>query len=223
MTLLELQPNLNAGTDLPPAAGNLDMYDERWLVTKAKSGQDDAFGELYKRHHSRIYRTALRILRNQQDAEDAAQKAFQRAFVNLKRFRGDSTFTTWLTRIVINESLMLLRQRRASEPIHENRVGGEQMDQGLAIRSTRLTPEELLWQTERRAALFHAISKLREKLRTIVFHRELEGLTSAETAQILGLSVSAVKARAFHARRFLRRHLERKFDAGESVAKPQKE
>jgi len=144
--------------------------DELWLVAKAKSGHEDAFGELYKRHRVKAHRTALRILRNQQDAEDAVQRAFQRALVNLERFREDSTFSTWLTRIAINEALMLLRQRRTREP------------------------------------LFH----LRENLRIIVLHRDLKGLTSAETAKLLGLTVSTVKARTFRARKFLRKHLERK-------------
>src|SRR5215468_460599 len=86
---------------------------ERTLVAKAKSGCSSAFEELYERHRPGIYQTVLHILRNQQDAEDAVQRSFQRAFTNLHRFRGDSTFSTWLTRIAINEALMLLRQRRA--------------------------------------------------------------------------------------------------------------
>src|SRR5215510_7055187 len=88
--------------------------DERRLVAEARSGCSSAFGELYERHRRRIYRSALRILRNQEDAEDAVQRCFQRAFTNLARFRGDSTFSTWLTRVAINEALMLLRQRRTN-------------------------------------------------------------------------------------------------------------
>src|SRR5450755_1727094 len=93
--------------------------DERWLITQAKSGSSTAFGELYDRHQLRIYRTALRILRNRQDAEDAVQLSFQRAFTNLHRFREDSTFSTWVTRIAINDALMMLRQRRASTRLQE--------------------------------------------------------------------------------------------------------
>jgi len=102
--------------EVQTAVGNEDACDECWLVAKAKSGHEDAFGELYKRHKLKAHCTALRILRNQQDAEDAVQRAFQRALVNLERFREDSTFSTWLTRIAINEALMLLRQRRPREP-----------------------------------------------------------------------------------------------------------
>src|SRR5580692_3001058 len=77
--------------------------DERLLVVQARTGRSSAFGELYERHRLKIHRTALRILRNEEDAEDVAQRAFQRAFTNLYRFRGDSAFSTWVTRIAINE------------------------------------------------------------------------------------------------------------------------
>src|SRR3984957_486999 len=207
---LEVQPSGNVIRGLPGTAANEDAPDERSLVAKAKSGHDDAFGELYNRHHLRAYRTALRILRNQQDAEDAVQRAFQRALVNLDRFREDSTFSTWLTRIAINEALMLLRQRRTREPLPENRVDPDQGYGDLDFADGRPTPEEVLCETERRAALLQAVGQLRENLRIIVLHRDLKGLTSAETAKFLGLTVSTVKARTFRARKFLRKHLERK-------------
>jgi RNA polymerase sigma-70 factor, ECF subfamily len=222
MFVYELQPRLNAARSLPLAAGTQGIYDEHSLVAKAKSGHDDAFGELYERHQHSAYRTALRILRNQQDAEDAVQRAFQRALVNLQRFREDSTFSTWLTRIVINEALMLLRQRRTREPLHENSVDAAKGDRGVEIADGRPTPEEILCESERRATLRQAIAELRENLRVVVLHRELQGLTSAETAQRLGLTVSAVKARTFHARRSLRKHLQRKFVTAGLPAEPQK-
>jgi RNA polymerase sigma-70 factor (ECF subfamily) len=193
-------------------AGEAPSTDERWLVAQAKSGSSTAFGELYDRHRLRIYHTAFRILRNRQDAEDAVQRSFQRAFTNLSRFRQDSAFSTWVTRIAINDALMLLRQRRANTPLQENNDNTEappildQADKGP-------TPEQALAETERRAAVLQAIAHLRESLRTMVLLRELQGLTSAETARRLGLTASAVKARTFHARRHLRQHLERKYKA----------
>jgi len=222
MSVLELQPRVNAVRGFPLADGNQGIYDEHSLVAKAKSGHQEAFGELYKRHQLKTYRAALRILRNQQDAEDAVQRAFQRALVNLERFREDSAFSTWLTRIVINEALMLLRQRRAGEPLGGNRSDEEQRDGAVVIADKRPTPEQLLCENERRTALLQAIGRLRENLRVVVLHRELRGLTNAETAQILGLSVGAVKARAFHAKRFLRKSLERKLQRGQFVAKSRK-
>jgi RNA polymerase sigma factor (sigma-70 family) len=190
--------------------GKAPSTDERWLVTQAKSGSSTAFGELYDRHRLRTYRTAFRILRNRQDAEDAVQRSFQRAFTNLCRFRGDSTFSTWVTRIAINEALMLLRQRRANTRLRENNDDTEATSV-LDPADKGPTPEQTLAETERRAAVLQAISHLRESLRTVVLLRELQGLTSAETAQRLGLTVSAVKARTFHARRCLRRHFEREY------------
>lgn len=184
--------------------------DELLLVAQARTGRSSAFGELYEHHRLRIHRTALRILRNQEDAEDVAQRAFQRAFTNLDRFRGDSAFSTWVTRIAINEALMLLRQRRTSTTLSEDDSHGDGESCFLDLPDKGPTPEEILAATERRVAVLQAVSHLRESLRVVVLLRELQGLTSVETARRLGLSVAAVKARTFHARRHLRRHLERK-------------
>jgi RNA polymerase sigma-70 factor, ECF subfamily len=222
MFVFKLQPTVNAPRSLPLAANIQGIGDEHSLVVKAKSGHGDAFGELYNRYQRKAYCTALRILRNQQDAEDAAQRAFQRALVNLHRFRQDSTFSTWLTRIVINEALMLLRQRRTREPLYESRVDAERGDGAPEIADGGPTPEELLCESERRATLRQAIAELRENLRVVVHHRELQGLTSAETAQRLGLTVSAVKARTMHARRFLKKHVERNFKRASALSRLQK-
>jgi RNA polymerase sigma-70 factor, ECF subfamily len=193
------------------------------LVAQAKSGSSLAFGELYGRHRLKIYRVAFRILRNQQDAEDAVQRSFQRAFTKLSRFREDSAFATWVTRIAINEALMLLRGRHSSQPLLENSVHAEPGQGRAEVADGGPTPEEILCQSERRTSLLHAIGQLRENLRVIVLHRELQGLTSKETAHRLGLTVSAVKARTFHARRSLRKHFERKFARSGSLVKLKKE
>jgi RNA polymerase sigma factor (sigma-70 family) len=220
MFAFEIQPGINSGGSLPLASVDQGASDERALVAKAKSGHDDAFGELYNRHQRKAFSTAFRILRNEQDAEDAVQRAFQRALVNLARFREDSTFSTWLTRIVINDSLMLLRQRRTREPLHESNVDDSQVDPAAEIADGRPTPLEILCESERRATVHQAIAQLRESLRVVVLHTELQGLTSRETARRLGLTVSAVKARTFHARRFLKRHLERNFKRAGALSKP---
>ena len=181
------------------------------LVAQAKSGRSSAFGELYDLHRVRIYHTAFRILRNRQDAEDATQRSFQRAFTNLARFREDSAFSTWVTRIAINEALMMLRHRRADKAVQgiDDTEGSFVLD----LADKALTPEQAFSENELRAAVIHAISNLRENLRTVVLLRELQGLTSAETARRLGLTVSAVKARTFHARRYLRKYLEPQYRA----------
>ena len=183
--------------------------EDRLLVSKAKLGDAHAFGELYERHRSKTCSIAFRILRNEHDAEDAVQRSFQRAFVNLSRFREDSAFSTWVTRITINEALMMLRQRRPSAtlPEHDNDAAGTHSPVDLS--DDRPTPEQELAQTELRSSVTHAISKLRHSLRVVVLLREIHGLTSAETARRLGLTVSAVKARTFHARRHLRKYFKK--------------
>jgi RNA polymerase sigma-70 factor, ECF subfamily len=189
---------------------------ERWLVAQAKSGHPSAFGDLYECHQMRIYRAAFRILRNRQDAEDAAQRSFQRAFANLDKFREDSAFLTWVTRIAINEALMMLRQRRVTIPIFESSNGEAQSAPAFDPADERPTPEQAAAQSERRTDVIKAISCLRKSLRSVLLLRDFHGLTSAETARQLGLTVSAVKARTRHARRHLRQHLERKYKAARS-------
>jgi RNA polymerase sigma-70 factor (ECF subfamily) len=190
--------------------GNGASTDEQKLVVQAKSGHSSAFGELYERHQLKIYRSAFRILRNEQDAEDAVQQSFQHAFVNLHRFRGDSAFATWVTRIAINEALMMLR---VTTPFFETNNNDVNPTSPIDLPDDRPTPEQAFAEKESRAVVAHAISRLRKNLRTVAVLRELQGLSNAETARRLGLTVTAVKARTFHARRHLREHLEGKCTA----------
>ena len=188
----------------------LEASEESGLVAKAKSGCSTAFGQLYELHRAMVYRTIFRVLRHKEDAEDAVQRCFQRAFTNLPRFRGDSRFSTWVTRIAINEALMLVRQRRANIPLRESNHEETESAFVLNLADDGSSPEEALATNELHAVLIQAISDLREKLRTVTLLREFEGLTNEETAQCLGLTVAAVKTRIFHARRLLRRRLEQK-------------
>ena len=170
--------------------GNCALTDEQKLVEQAKSGHSSAFGELYERHQLKIYRSAFRILRNEQDAEDAVQQSFQRAFVNLHRFRGDSAFATWVTRIAINEALMMLRRRRVTTPLFETSNDDVNPTSPIDLPDDRPTPEQAFAEKESRAVVAHAISRLRKNLRTVALLRELQGLSNAETARRLGLTVS---------------------------------
>jgi RNA polymerase sigma-70 factor, ECF subfamily len=183
--------------------------DDRSFVAQATAGYPHAFGELYERHRSKTYRIVFRILRNRQDSEDAVQRAFQRAFINLHKFRGESTFSTWITRIAMNEALMLLRQRRKMIPLSTTSNETTEAVPALDLRDEHPTPERALAETELHTIVRGAISRLRLSLRSVVVLHELQGLSSVETAQRLGLSVGAVKARLFHARRHLRQRLER--------------
>lgn len=190
------------------------LADERLLVAQAKSGRSSSFGELYERHRLRVYHTAFRILRNRQDAEDAVQRSFQRAFTNLCRFREDSAFSTWVTRIAINEALMMLRQRRVTTPLFETNNDDVNTTSVLNLADDGPNPEQALAENEDRAAVTNAISRLRESLRSVALLRELQELSNVETARRLGLTVTAVKARTFHARRHLRKYFEGKHKFG---------
>ena len=191
--------------------------DEGRLVAQAKSGSSSAFGQLYERYRLRVYNTTYQVLRQRQDAEDAVQRSFQRALTNLARFREDSKFSTWVTRIAINEALMLLRQRRPSTPLSEVNHDDAETAGFVELVDGTPSPEQTAAAKELRDALTRAVSRLRKNLRTVVLLREFRGLTSEETARHLGLTVAAVKARIFHARRCLRRHLERQLRPGSNT------
>ena len=184
--------------------------DERRLVAQAKSGSSCAFGQLYERHRLRVYNTTYRVLRQRQDAEDAVQRCFQRAFTNLARFREDSKFSTWVTRIAINEALMLLRQRRTTVPLSEVGYDDGEAPCLFEFADRTASPEQTVAANELRDALTQAVSRLRKNLRAVILLREFRGLTNKETARRLGLTVAAVKARIFHAKGCLRRNLERR-------------
>jgi len=148
---------------------------EEWrLVAKAKAGCPAAFGQLYERCRVKVYHTVFHVLRHREDAEDAVQRTFQRAFANLARFRGDSRFSTWLTRIAINEALMLLRQRRACTPLSE--TNNEDADSAFVLNLANQdpSPEETLATNEFHILLKQAISDLRKNLRCVILLRELK-------------------------------------------------
>jgi RNA polymerase sigma-70 factor (ECF subfamily) len=187
-----------------------EASDDWGLVTQAKSGCSTAFGQLYERHRAKVYHTVLRVVRQREDAEDAVQRCFQRALTNLARFRGDSRSSTWLTRMAINEGLMLLRQRGANAPLSETCRQDTEIPFVLNLADETPTPEQTVATNELRAALIKTTSDLRKNLRAVVLLREFQGLTNEETAQRVGLTVAAVKTRVFHAGRWLRRQLERK-------------
>lgn len=214
MNVQEATPVTDRGEGPGRSTAKATLTDEPLLVAQAKSGRSSAFGELYERHRLRIYHTAFRILRNRQDAEDAAQRSFQRAFTNLGKFREDSSFSTWVTRIAINEALMMLRQRRVTTPLFETNNDDVNATSALNLADDGPNPEQALAENEDRAAVTNAISRLRENLRTVALLRELQELSNVETARRLGLTATAVKARTFRARRHLRKYFEGKYKVG---------
>ena len=185
-------------------ASDVDKDSDGTLVTAAKGGDTRAFEELVLRHKRRVFAVAQRITNNRDDAEDVVQETFQKVFLHLSNFQEKSRFSTWLTRIAMNEALMLLRRRRGIfEVLSENTDEGAEsafetfVDQGP-------NPEESCLKRERTQLLTEAINRLGPRIRTTILLRDIEERSVAETAQILGTTRSAVKARVFQGRRKLR-------------------
>lgn len=181
---------------------------EQAVVTSAKRGDAQAFETLVKRHEPRILSLALRYTRVREDAEDVVQQSFHKAFVHLRRFEGKSRFSTWLTRIAINEALMLLRKKRSSPevPIADTATADE-TGLPLDFPDSDPSPEDNYLLEEQKRMVSAAVKKLSPRSRRAIELRELGDLSTEETARILGLSIGAVKARIFHARRKLRKSL----------------
>lgn len=175
------------------------------LVAAAKNGDGRAFEVLVGRYQSRIRAIASRFTRVSEDAEDIAQQSFQKAFIHLQQFEGNSAFSTWLTRITINEALMWLRKKRFAleVPIEESST---ENGTALALESPDPgpSPEDSYLLREWKQILSRAMNNLSPAIRKAVELRHLSELSTEETAQIMRLSAGAVKARIFHGRRKLR-------------------
>jgi RNA polymerase sigma-70 factor, ECF subfamily len=188
------------------AVSDLRAWSEKQLIAAAKSGRRAPFGELCERHVKKVFRVIHRIMRNREDAEDAMQDCLLNAFVHLKDFDGRSRFATWLTRIAINAALMKLRKNRGARevPIDEPNPSSEPIAQ-RAFRYDAPDPEESCSLRERKRIVKSAISGLRPRARNVVELIHLQEHSIRETAQILGISTGAVKARMFHAKIALHR------------------
>src|SRR5260370_20830620 len=180
------------------------------LAAGAKTGDARAFELLVQRHEEKIFSLAQRITRNREDAEDAVQQSFQKAFIHLKKFEGGSLFSTWLTRIAINEALMLLRRKRGSRevPIAESTTEDETA-LPMDFPDSGPNPEDSCLQREQERILSAAVNELTPGMREAIELREFGELSTGETAQVMGLSVGTVKARVFHGRKKLGKTLKR--------------
>jgi RNA polymerase sigma-70 factor, ECF subfamily len=178
---------------------------EAALLSMARLGNGDAFVALCKLHSNRILPTVYNITRNRHDAEDALQSAILRAFSHLKDFQEKSTFSTWLTRIAINSALMILRKKRSCHeiPLEGSDDSGNSL-QRSEIESAAESPEIRYARLERQELLKDAILRLPQPLREVVDLQVRREYSSAEIAQILGISVAAVKSRLARARTTLR-------------------
>jgi RNA polymerase sigma-70 factor (ECF subfamily) len=190
-----------------------DVRDEHTLLLAARSGESAAFEILCEQSANTVFHLARRIMRNNEDAEDVVQESFQQAFIHLRNFHGDSRFSTWLSRIAINAALMKLRKKHHLLDVSLDEPTAEQPSSRLDPEDQGLNPEQLYAQNERQKILSAVIKTLTPGTRKAIELRDLDERSTEETAQIMGISVGAVKARVFHGRRKLRERLQRNVES----------
>jgi RNA polymerase sigma-70 factor, ECF subfamily len=187
--------------------------DDLDLVHASKNGDVAAFEQLVKRYDRKLFRIAQHVTHNWEDAEDAVQEAFLKAFQHLGEFREESKFSTWLIRITLNQSLMKVRkQRRSIKEVslaEDFQAGGDMLP--MEVADWAPDPEQLYRASELRDILIKALRELRPILRAVFVLRDIEGFSTAQTAEVLNLSHTAVKARLWRGRLQLREHLNRYF------------
>ena len=190
--------------------------DEPILVAAAKNGDISAFETLVGRYERKIFRLTQNITQNREDAEDAMQEAFLKAFQHLGEFQGNSRFYTWLVRIAVNQALMKLRRRRPNVVSLDEEIDtGEDM-MPREVEDWGPSPQQRYEQTELSGILGKVIGELEAPFRVVFQLRDIEEMSTEETAEALGLSVPAVKSRLLRARLKLRQKLNQYFKQGES-------
>jgi len=185
------------------------------LVTSSRYGDASAFEELIKRYARKLYRIAQGITHSNEDAEEVVQTAFLKAFQNLNRFQGNAKFSTWLIRIVMNESFIKMRKQRANraQPFStENGVAADENGQNrFDLTDWATNPESLYRANELRQILENCLRKLQPRLKVVFLLRDVEGHSINETSGILNLTATCVKTRLSRARLQLRQQLTRYF------------
>jgi RNA polymerase sigma-70 factor, ECF subfamily len=190
------------------------VTDEMSLVHAAKAGDLEAFSQLVNRYDRNVFRIAQHITHNEEDAQDVVQDAFLKAYQNLEQFQENSKFYTWLVRIAVNEALMKLRKRRNDRTVSlDEDVETEEGSMPREVADWSPNPEQLYGQSELGDILKKTIQGLPPGFRTVFVLRDVEGLSTEETAEMLDLSVPAVKSRLLRARLQLRERLARYFKA----------
>ncbi|MGA9074323.1 MAG: sigma-70 family RNA polymerase sigma factor [Candidatus Sulfotelmatobacter sp.] len=187
----------------PAQAGGTREQD---LILNVQRGQHELFYELVRPYERRVYAAALAILRNEHDAEDAAQEAMLKAFANIRQFRAEARFSTWLIQITVNEALMRRRRERTvvMEGIDDRRDSEESEYAPRDFADWREIPSEALERKEVRQRLAEALGTLDRKYREVFVLRDMEQMNIQETAEALGISVASVKTRLLRARLMLR-------------------
>ena len=211
--LFSEDPGTNMTADSAQLAVKAMASDDLDLVHASKNGDVTAFEQLVKRYDRKLLRIAQHVTHNREDSEDAVQEAFLKVFQHLGEFREDSKFSTWLIRITLNQALMKLRKQRRSireVPLEEDFQTGERI-LPMEVIDWAPDPEQLYRTSELRDILIKALRELRPILRVVFVLRDIEGLSIAETAEVLKLSHTAVKARLWRGRLQLRERLNEYF------------
>jgi RNA polymerase sigma-70 factor (ECF subfamily) len=189
-----------------------ETKDDFDLVQASKNGNVAAFEQLVKRYDGKLFRIAQSVTHNREDSQDAVQESFLRAYQHLADFRGNSQFSTWLIRITVNQSLMKLRkQRKAREVSLDEDLRAHEDVLPREIIDWAPNAEQLYGVSELRSILLKTIEELQPILRTVFVLRDIEGLSTVQTAEVLNLSQSAVKSRLWRARLQLRERLNKYF------------
>ena len=192
------------------------LENETTLVAEARAGSDQAFTTLLRQYDRNIYRLALNITGKPEDAEDVLQESFLKAYTHLDRFQGNSRFYTWLVRIAVNEALMKLRKRKGDRTVSlDEPVRTDNNDlMPREVEDWGDDPEERYAKVEVQQIVSKAIESLDPHFRVVVALRDVENLSTEETAELLGLSVPAVKSRLLRGRLKLRERLNPYFKRG---------
>jgi RNA polymerase sigma-70 factor (ECF subfamily) len=186
--------------------------DETTLVTQSREGDTAAFGELVRRYEGKIFRLAQHVTQNREDAEDVLQETFMKAYEHLDQFQGNSKFYTWIVRIAVNQALMKLRRRKTDKSVSLDETidtGEDTMMREIAAWDE--DPEQRFSREELGSILDTAVQSLEPPYRSVFTLRDIDELSTEETAEALGLSVPAVKSRLLRARLQLREKLTRYF------------
>ncbi|MFH1688824.1 MAG: sigma-70 family RNA polymerase sigma factor [Candidatus Eisenbacteria bacterium] len=184
------------------------------LVKSAKAGDSEAFGELVERNEAKVYGLCLKMLGNQEDAEDCLQEVFIKAFKALPGFREEARFSTWLYRIAYNESLMRIRKKKLDTVSLDRPVELDEGDVTRDLTDWTTDPRADVMNNELSDVLVRHVNELDPDNRIVFLMRDVHGLSTTDTADALGLSVPAVKSRLHRARLFLRGKLSDYFDRG---------
>jgi len=190
----------------------IEIDEEAAIVAQARLGNTSAFNELLRRYERKIFRLALHITQNREDAEDVLQEAFLKAFEHLDQFQGQSKFYTWIVRIAVNQALMKLRKRKADRSVSlDDTIDTGEDNISREIAAWDENPEQKYSREELQRILTSAIDSLAPIYRAVFVLRDIDGLSTEEAAEALELSIPAVKSRLLRARLQLREKLTRFF------------